>query len=152
MFFGINFFSFLIFSGIYKKEYLCRNISLFGILTFRERREAQLVLKILEVSTHISPKLQKNKAPFFHLGLSRKLFPCTRDFHWKVFGFVPSVRILILPKLPKGANTFDSCLYRNHVSVTKDFICSIKISSGNFLLLEGEAIELLNILIVASES
>ena len=95
---------------------------------------------------------KKNKAPFFHLGLSQKLFPCTRDFHWKVFGFVPSVRILILPKLPKGANTSDSCLYRNHVSVTKDFICSIKISSGNFLLLEGEAIELLNILIVASES
>ena len=58
MFFGISFFSFSILSGTEKKEYLCQSISLFGILTFRERREAQLVLKFLEVSTHISPKIQ----------------------------------------------------------------------------------------------
>ena len=129
---------------------MCWNISLFGILTFRERREAQLVLNILEVSTHISPKVQgsivSSRSP-------SEAFPLYKRFPLESLWFCSFRPNPDIPKNSKMCYYFGfMSLSKSCLSVTKAFICSIKISGGNFFFTRGGAIELLNILIVASES
>ena len=54
--------------------------------------KTQKVLNFLDLATHFSPK---NKVTFFHLGHNRIHCTYTREFHWKVIGFGPCVRVVI---------------------------------------------------------
>ena len=55
-------------------------------------QRTQKVLNFLHLTTHFSPK---NKVTFFHLGHQRIHCTYTREFHWKVIGFAPCVRVVI---------------------------------------------------------